>query len=128
MEEDFEELKKAINECPKLFFLRNEAPVYLHTDASNHAIGGYLFQLIDGKEYPIRFFSKSLDETQRKWSTPEKEMFAIYISVKMFDYLLSDRHFELRTNHENLTKLNDPKYLTSKKVLNWKLEIQKYDS
>jgi hypothetical protein len=49
----FEEVKKAVNECPKLFFYDVNAPVFLHTDASDYGIGGYLFQVVDGIIQPI---------------------------------------------------------------------------
>ena len=54
-------------------------------------------------------------------------MYAIYVAIKEFDYLLSDIHFELRTDHDNHTKINNKEFQNSKKVLNWKIEIQQYD-
>ena len=49
----FNEIKQAINNLPTLFWI-----VYLHTDASDHGIGGYLFQLVDGQERHAVFMSK----------------------------------------------------------------------
>jgi hypothetical protein len=71
-EASFEDIKKKINACPKLFFLDGAHPIYLHTDASDYAIGGYLFQVKNDKEVPIRFMSKSLAGAQLRWSTIEK--------------------------------------------------------
>jgi hypothetical protein len=42
-EASFEDIKKKINACPKLFFLDGAQPIYLHIDASDYAIGEYLF-------------------------------------------------------------------------------------
>ena len=42
----------------KLFFYDETAPVILLTDASDYGIGGYLYQLVDGKEQPVAFVSK----------------------------------------------------------------------
>ena len=42
----FHHLKKAINDCPTLYFLDDTSPICLHTDASNYGIGGYLFKLL----------------------------------------------------------------------------------
>jgi hypothetical protein len=42
----FHLLKQAINECPTLFFVNEDSPIFLHTDASDYGIGGYLFQVI----------------------------------------------------------------------------------
>jgi len=54
----FEEIKKAINECPKLHFIDPNYPTYLATDASDIACGAYLYQVgPDGKQIPILFSS-----------------------------------------------------------------------
>ena len=58
----FHTLKKAINECPKLFFVKDGSPIFLHTDASDFGVGGYLFQVVDGEEQPIAFVSKNVDK------------------------------------------------------------------
>ena len=75
---------------------------------------------------PIQFMSKKLTDTQRRWSVPEKEAFAIFYSLKKLAYLLRDRHFMLHTDHINLTYINDHA-MTSDKVYGWKLEVQEYD-
>ena len=38
----FEEMKRAIHECPALFFIDDNLPIFLHTDASKYGIGAYL--------------------------------------------------------------------------------------
>ena len=48
---DFKTLKQAIGDCPRLFFYDDKMPVFVHTDACNGGIGGYVFQLgPDGQE------------------------------------------------------------------------------
>ena len=36
-----------------LFFLTEGDPVYLHTDASDHGIGAYLFQIVNEVMRPL---------------------------------------------------------------------------
>lgn len=120
----FNLIKEAINNCPKIFFVQEDAPIYLHTDASKYAIGAYLFQIINNKEYPIAFLSKTLSKSQLNWSTFEKEAYAIYYSFMEFEYLLHDKFFILRTDHANLTFIRDS---GSEKVRRWKLQIQDYN-
>ena len=120
----FNKVKDEINNCPTLSFLDDKAPIYLITDASDYGIGAYLFQLIDNKEQPIAFMSKSLSEREKRWSNPEKECFAIFYSLIKFEYLLRDVHFCIRTDHKNLTFLNESANL---KVNRWKLKIQHFD-
>lgn len=123
-ERAFLDIKAAIRRCPKLFFMNDDDPVFLHTDASDYGIGGYVFQIIDGKECPVAFMSKTLSAEEVKWSTIEKECYAIVFSLRKFEYLLRDRPFTLRTDHENLTYINDP---PSPKVRRWKIAIQEHD-
>jgi hypothetical protein len=50
----------------------------IHSDASDFAIGGILVQ--DGKS--MAFKNKKLNDTERKWPTHEKEMWAIIHYLK----------------------------------------------
>ncbi len=73
----YEDTKIAVHECPKLFFLDDTFPIYLHTDASQYGTGAYLFKVREGKEIAIRFLSKSFDTRMSKWSTIQQEGYAI---------------------------------------------------
>ena len=76
-----------------LFFLDDVSEIHVFTDASDYGIGGYVMQIVSGKEVPIAFISKTLTESQRnKWSTPQKEAFAIYYTLCKMEHLLLDRH------------------------------------
>ena len=123
-ENAFKAIVKAINECPTLYFMDYKAQIILQTDASDYGIGAYLFQIIDGKECPVQFLSKTLAKDQRRWSTPEKEGFAIYYALMQFKHLLRDCKFTLRTDHRNLIFINEG---GSPKVMRWKMEIQPFD-
>ncbi len=71
-ERAFDEIKSAINDCPMLFFLDDESPIHLYTDASDFGFGAHLFQLVDGVERPIRFVSQAFDERMCNWDVPQK--------------------------------------------------------
>jgi len=124
LKERFYLVQKEVSSCQKLFFLDEVSPIYLHTDASNYGIGGYLFQVVDGVKYPIRFISRTLNERERKWNTVEKEAYAIFYSLLELEHLIRDRKFALRTDSKNLTYMNTE---SSPKVKRWKLAIQHYD-
>ena len=50
----FSEVKRKVNECPKLFFVNEYDHIHLHTDASDYGIGAYLFQeSSNGDKIPI---------------------------------------------------------------------------
>ena len=122
----FYKLRKAVANCPKLFFHNEDYPVFLCTDASDYGIGAYLYQQDPdtGKEYPLGFYSKGLVGAQLKWSTFEKEGYAIHQAIKKFHYLLRDIKFRIQTDHRNLLFVNRE---ASSKVLHWKWDIQEYN-
>jgi hypothetical protein len=113
----FEEVKSAVEYYTTLFFLNDTDEVFLLTDASNYGIGACLYQLSDGKATPIRFMSHVLHKEQIRWSTIEKECYAIFKAMDEFDYLLGNRQFHFLTDHCNLIFINNPsgtKMLTDK--------------
>ena len=80
-------------------------------------VTGYMFMVTNGKVRVIRFFSKALVGAQSNWSAREKECYGIYYGVKLFEDLLDNRHFILKTDHMNLTYIN---VTLTGKVLRWK--------
>ena len=122
----FHDIKKAVNECPMLFFYDETMDVHLYTDASLEGVGAYLCQRdTNGKEYPIAFYSKSLPAPAKEWGIPELESFAIYAAFKEFDYLLRDAFTYVHTDHKNLVYIKEG---GSAKIMRWKMDLQEYQS
>jgi hypothetical protein len=115
-EVSFISIEDKINNLPKLFFMNGRLPIYLHTDASDYAIGVYIFQVKNNKEIPIRFMSKTLAGAQLNWSRIEKKCFAMYHSLKVFADLLLGVPFILRTDHKNILYLNAADHPKSRDV------------
>jgi len=129
--EAFDRLKAAISNVYLLYHRDpdGKAPIRLYTDASSYGIGAYLCQVVtmpDGtiQEQPLGFISKSLSETEKRWSVYEKEAYAIFYACKKWEHYLRGNHFHLFTDHRNLTFLNRP---PSEKVMRWRLAIQEFD-
>ncbi|GFW82966.1 retrovirus-related Pol polyprotein from transposon 297 [Trichonephila clavipes] len=83
-ENAFKELKTALCGITELQVTDIEKPYYLHTDASQTAVGCCLGQL-DGEDniHPIAFGSQKLNPSQQKWSTIEREAYAVrYLGSK----------------------------------------------
>lgn len=124
LEQKFNYVKNAVAQCPSLWFLDESGPVFVLTDASDYGIGAYIYQKVDGQERPVIFLSKALQGAQLNWSTIEKEAYAIFYTLKTYEYLLRDVKFTLRTDHMNLTYLNVE---STQKVRRWKLFIQEFN-
>jgi hypothetical protein len=110
--EQFENIKLAINNHQKIFFYdNNHGTVYVITDASDYGIGAYVLQkdVESGREYPIGYMSEVLSKIERRWTTIEKECYAIVRAFEKIEYLLRDVQFILLTDHKNLVYMNEPR-------------------
>ena len=82
------------NSClPSLhFFLRFSVdgfPLHLVTDASGFAIGGVLYQDINGERHNLFYHSTVLSCVEQKYSVPEKEALVILHCLQQIRTLVS---------------------------------------
>ena len=61
-----------------------------------------LSQKIDGVERPIAFFSRVLNDTQRRYCTTRRELLAVIIALQHFRHYLLGTHVILQTDHQSL--------------------------
>jgi hypothetical protein len=121
----FESIKRACSKAPLLAHIDYAKPLVLRTDASDVGAGGLLVQLNEGGgEHVVATTSKAFNETERKWSTIEKECFAIFYSVRKFEHFLKGVKFEVETDHRNLQYIQSS---TSPKIVRWRLALQGFD-
>lgn len=85
-----------------LAFPSPEAPTRLVTDASDLGMGAALEQYLDGSWRPLAFFSRKFNPAQTKYSAYDRELTAIYESVKYFRYFLEGHEFKVCTDHKPL--------------------------
>lgn len=99
----FEKCKSDLANAALLTFPQPDCPLCLHTDASDWAIGAVLQQYEAGNWKPIAFYSKKMNDTQKAYSTYDRELLAIYLSVKQYKFMLEGRVFKIFTDHKPLT-------------------------
>ncbi|GBL94599.1 hypothetical protein AVEN_58557-1 [Araneus ventricosus] len=97
----FESCKRLIANAIALSFPAADARLSLMTDASDFAVGAVLQQHIESKVEPLDFFSRKLTATEKKYSTFDRELLSIYLSVKHFRYMLEGREV-IYTDHKPL--------------------------
>lgn len=79
-----------------------ENPYHLVVDASSVGIGGALHEVVDGIPRPIGFFSKKLNDAQKKYSTYDRELLAAYESVLHFRDFIEGHSVTLFSDHKPL--------------------------
>lgn len=123
--ESFENLKRIISTDQILAYPDFSRNFILTTDASDFALGAVLSQVQDGVERPIAFASRTLNETESKYATNEKEALAIIWAIKKYQCYLYGNKFTLVTDHKPLTFIKTSE--KNSKILRWRLELENYD-
>ena len=80
-----------------------DAPTCIMTDASDVAVGAVLQQFIDGMWKPISYFPRKLNPAESRYSTYDRELLAIYLSVWHFHHFIEGHVFHVVTDHKPLT-------------------------
>ena len=122
----FEQCKTLLVNEPILQYPDFNREFIITTDASNVAIGAVLSQGKITEDRPVQYASRTLSETEQRYSTIEKELLAIVYAVKTFRPYIYGRHFKIYTDHRPLVwlwKLKEP----NSKLLRWKLRLEEYD-
>src|SRR5436189_6241162 len=82
-EESFQTLKEKLYTAPILAYPDFEKEFILYTDASGYALGAVLSQKEkDGNEHVVYYASKTLTDTERKYSAIELECYAVVWAVE----------------------------------------------
>ena len=120
-------LKNKLISAPCLAHPDMTRPFSLQIDASIIAVGGVLLQQKeDGRERHVRYFSKKLSPTQKRYCTFEKECLGIVLSCEHFRVYLLARPFRLRTDHKALQWLYRHEPKSSSKIAGWIATLQEY--
>jgi len=104
-EESFKQCKEIIQSNRVLQPINHKSgePIYLITDASQSGIAGWIGQYdLTEKIRPAEFHSRKFNPTQFHWPIIQKELLAIYDSIKHFQNVLSGHFFVILTDHKPL--------------------------
>jgi hypothetical protein len=107
-------------------------PIGISCGASSCGLGVVLFHRYpDGSERPIANASKTLTETQGKYSQIHKEALAIIFGLRKFHQFLYGRRFILVTDHKPLISLfgteKGTPSMAANRLARWSLILHQYD-
>jgi hypothetical protein len=112
----FDTMKRIMARETILAYPNFEKPFEIHTDASAFQLGACISQ--EGR--PIAFYSRKLSETQKRYTTTERELLSIVETFKEFRTILMGQQLIVHTDHENLTY----KHFNTDCVMRWRLFIE----
>jgi len=105
----FNTLKMRLITAPILTIFDPQRPTIVDCDASGVGLGAVLSQIVDGQERVVAFASRTLNQTEAKYSITKRELLAAIYSLKQFRQYILGVNFTLRTDHEPLRYLQSLK-------------------
>ena len=147
MQAEFDHIKTLILKRVELTHFDPAQRLCLHTDASDHYWAGVLTQIPledldkpqgEQRHAPLAFISGAFTGALSRWSTLEKEAFAIVNCMARLDYITTCAHTNIYTDHRKLIFIFDPtrfqttmpaylvSYLVSK-IQRWALILSQFE-
>ncbi|KAL0211450.1 hypothetical protein P9112_009748 [Eukaryota sp. TZLM1-RC] len=115
--ECFQNIKKLISNSVPLELPDDTSQILVSTDASEKGIAGIIWKELSPSEpgaclsernvAPLSFYSRILTPSQQRWSTLQKELFAIVMTLNQpnLSSFLQTKHLTLFCDHKNLSYL-----------------------
>ena len=119
-DEAFKAIKAVIARETLLAYPDPNQPFDIYTDASDFQLGAVIKQ----QNQPIAFYSRKLNEAQRKYSTIEKELLSILEVLEKFRDMLWGSEIHIYTDHKNLS--SDTADFKSQRVRSWRLLVEDF--
>lgn len=118
-------LKEMLVKQPVLQYLNPMKPVVLSVDSSKDGHGAVLLQ----SNLPVAYASKSLSDTQQRYSQIEKELYAVLYGCERFhQYVFGLNSFIIETDHKPLISIVKKNFeLCPPRLQRMLLGLQRYD-
>jgi len=122
----FKSTKEALVSAPIVQAPNRDYPFEIMCDDSDYAVGAVLGQKIDRKLHVIYYASGTMDDTQVRYATTEKELLAVVFAFEKFRSYLVGSKVTVYTDHAALRHIYAKKD-TKPRLLRWILLLQEFD-
>lgn len=123
----FDTLKQKMVEAPVLCHpdFSGKYPFKIETDASSVGLGAILSQQFPDGDHVIGYYSYTLKDKERGWSTTEREAYAIIKALRTFRPIIAGSEFTVVTDHQALRYLHNMKDPHGR-IGRWIMEMEQY--
>ena len=126
----FDKLKDSISGDNTMIYFQPNKPIVVRTEASYHdGLSAGLFQNIGNGLQPVHFISRTMTETEKRYSQTEKDALAIrWAKNRLRMYLLGAPKFKIITGHKPLISMFNK--VTAKlppRIERWVMDMQDVD-
>ena len=127
-EDAFQLLKRMFVTAPILMQFDPSRETVVETDSSGYVVGGVLMQYDEnGTLRPCAYFSQQNTPTESNYEIYDKELLAIVKCLRTWDSeLRSLHHFEVVTDHQNLTYFTKTRKLKERQM-RWAEELSRFN-
>ena len=73
------------------------------TDASGYAVGAVLQKHIDDEWRPTAYLSRKLHPPETRYSTFDRQLLAVYLAIRPFQYFVQGREFFVQSDQKPLS-------------------------
>ena len=120
----FNGIKSVISSLPVLAYFDAKAEQTIQCDASKQGLGAVLLQ--DGQ--PVMYISRTLTETEQRYSNTECELLAVVFALERLDHYTAGYRVKVETDHQPLTSIwKKPISSMSARIQRLLLRLLQYD-
>ena len=125
----FSKIKAELTSSPVLAWYNPAAETKVIVDASAYRLGAVLLQKHNDDWKPVAYVSRSMTETEARYTQIEKEALATTWACECFTDYIQGKQFHIETDHKPLVPLLGTKQLDNlpPRILRFRLCLMRFD-